>query len=261
MRIIGGHFRCRRLHCSGDLRTRPMKDRLREAIFNLIGPSIRGAHAIDLFAGTGALALEALSRGADYATLIEQHNPTANVIRRNVAELDVADRAEVVVGNVFIWWKRQEKACHQTISRLPSGKGQSKTSPLPLGEGPGVRASDASIRANCKLQIANCKLSTSNPQSLIPNRSSASPHLNPLPTGEATGNKPWAVFCSPPYDFYVQRVDEMLDLIAGLIQAAPDGSIFIVEADARFDFARLGDPQAWNVRSYPPAVVGIFRKE
>ncbi len=53
----------------------------------------------------------------------------------------------------------------------------------------------------------------------------------------------------------------MLELIAGLIQAAPGGSVFVVEADARFDFGRLPDPQAWNVRSYPPAVVGIFRKE
>jgi 16S rRNA (guanine966-N2)-methyltransferase len=235
-----------------------MKDRLREAIFNLIGPSIRGAHAIDLFAGTGALALESLSRGADRATLIEQHNPTANVIRRNIAELDVVGQAEVVVGNVFIWWKRQSKGHHQTTSPLPKGEGQSKTSPLPLGEGQGVRASDPSEIANCKLQIANCKLSASNPQSLIPNPSSASPPPNALPT---VFDKPWAVFCSPPYDFYVERVDEMLELIAGLIQAAPGGSIFVVEADARFDFARLGDPQTWNVRSYPPAVVGIFRKE
>ena len=59
LRIIGGRLRGRKLHYSGDLRTRPMKDRLREAIFNLIGPAIRGKHAVDLFAGTGALALEA----------------------------------------------------------------------------------------------------------------------------------------------------------------------------------------------------------
>ena len=78
LRIIGGEFRGRRLHYSGDRRTRPMKDRLREAVFNLIGPDIRGKHAIDLFAGTGALALESLSRGAKSATLIEQHHPRPN---------------------------------------------------------------------------------------------------------------------------------------------------------------------------------------
>ena len=109
LRIIGGKFRGRRLHYSGDLRTRPMKDRLREAIFNLIGPAIRGKHALDLFAGTGALALEAISRGAARATLIEQHNPTADIIRQNIAELGLEQQAEVVVGNTFIWWQRQGK--------------------------------------------------------------------------------------------------------------------------------------------------------
>jgi 16S rRNA (guanine966-N2)-methyltransferase len=193
LRIIGGTFRGRRLHYSGDLRTRPMKDRLREAIFNLIGPEIRGKHAIDLFAGTGALALEAISRGADRATLIEQHNPTAELIRTNIAELGLKERAEVVVGNTFIWWKLQSK-----------------------------RQGDAPERFRLD-QAA------------------------------------WAVFCSPPYDFYVDRSEEMLELLTGLIQAAPDESVFVVEADARFDVQRLPDWQAWDVRTYPPAVVGIFR--
>jgi 16S rRNA (guanine(966)-N(2))-methyltransferase RsmD len=191
LRIIGGKFRGRRLHYSGDSRTRPMKDRLREAIFNLIGPDIRGKHAIDLFAGTGALGLEAISRGADRATLIEQHNPTANIIRQNIAELGLGESAKVVVGNTFIWWQRQGK-----------------------------------------------------------------PHCTTL----SSDGEPWAVFCSPPYDFYVERAGEMLGLIAGLFDAAPERSVFVVEADARFDFQQLPDFHAWDVRSYSPAVVGIFRK-
>ena len=203
LRIIGGSLRGRKLQYSGDLRTRPMKDRLREAIFNLIGPSIRGKHAVDLFAGTGALALEAISRGAEQATLIEQHHPTANVIRQNIATLGVQQQAEVVAGNVFIWWKMQQRRCH------------------------------AHAVVGMSARHAAC----------IP------------------ADKPWAVFCSPPYDFYVDRADEMLELIAGLIQSAPAESVFVVEADARFDFQTLPDPQAWDVRSYPPAVVGIYRKE
>jgi 16S rRNA (guanine966-N2)-methyltransferase len=162
-----------------------MKDRLREAIFNLIGPAIRGKHALDLFAGTGALALEAISRGADGATLVEQHYPTAAIIRQNIATLALEQKTNIVPGNTFIWWKKQ----------------------------------------------------------------------NVVPT-----DKPWAVFCSPPYEFYVSRAEEMLDLIAGVIQAAPADSLVIVEADDRFDFLTLPDPQAWDVRSYPPAVVGIYRK-
>jgi len=69
------------------------------------------------------------------------------------------------------------------------------------------------------------------------------------------------VFCSPPYDFYVTRADEMLQMIGGLIESAPVGSAFVVEADARFDFQTLPDPAAWDVRSYPPAVVGIYWKK
>src|SRR6186713_2214397 len=83
LRIIGGTLRHRKLQYSGDLRTRPMKDRVREAVFNLLGPQIKGTHAIDLFAGTGALGLEAVSRGASRATLIERHLPTAKLIEQN----------------------------------------------------------------------------------------------------------------------------------------------------------------------------------
>ena len=186
LRIVGGRFRGRRLQYGGDIRTRPMKDRLREAVFNLLGPNIRGMHAIDLFAGTGALAFEALSRGAARATLIEQHYPTAGVIRRNAAVLEVEEAIDLVTGNVFIWWKKK--------------------------------------------------------------------------LGTTPADTPWVVFCSPPYDFYVQRTEEMLELIGGLNQAAPAGSAFVVEADERFDFSQLPDPQAWDVRPYPPAVVGLCWK-
>ena len=161
-----------------------MKDRLREAVFNLIGDEIEGTHAIDLFAGTGALGLEALSRGAARATLIEQHYPTADIIRQNVLALGVQSQTEIVPGNVFIWIKRR---------------------------------------------------------------------------GDL-GKASWLVFCSPPYDFYVSRLGEMLELLGGLIQAAPVKSIFVVEADERFDYALLRDPKAWDVRSYPPAVIGVYRK-
>ena len=72
------------------------------------------------------------------------------------------------------------------------------------------------------------------------------------------GDAPWVVFCSPPYDFYVERLDDMLELTCGLMRSAPVGSILVVESDARFDFQNLSDPAAWNVRAYPPAVVGIY---
>jgi 16S rRNA (guanine966-N2)-methyltransferase len=106
LRIVGGRFRGRRLRYSGDARTRPMKDRVREAVFNLLGPAVEGTLAIDLFAGTGALGLEALSRGAERAVFIERHFPTAAVIRENIASLGVEDRSEVVPGDAFVWARR-----------------------------------------------------------------------------------------------------------------------------------------------------------
>ena len=74
------------------------------------------------------------------------------------------------------------------------------------------------------------------------------------------GAEPWVVFCSPPYDFYVERGQQMLRLIGDLIAASPPESLFVVEADARFDFASLPEPSHWDVRSYLPAVVGILEK-
>lgn len=107
LRIVGGTFRGRRLQYGGDRRVRPMKDRVREALFNLVGPSVAEKHALDLFAGTGALGLEALSRGAARATFLERHYPTARILRENIATLGVQPRCEVVVADTFVWFERR----------------------------------------------------------------------------------------------------------------------------------------------------------
>ena len=60
--------------------------------------------------------------------------------------------------------------------------------------------------------------------------------------------------------FFVDRIDDMLELVGGLIEAAPSESIFAVESDERFDFGLLPDSQEWDVRTYRPAVVGVYRK-
>ncbi len=105
-RIIGGGLRGRRLpHVPGGP-TRPMKDRVREVLFDLVGPAVRGTLALDLFAGTGALGFEALSRGAATAVFAERHFPTADAIRRSAAALGLAERCEVRPGDVFTWSRR-----------------------------------------------------------------------------------------------------------------------------------------------------------
>jgi 16S rRNA (guanine966-N2)-methyltransferase len=86
-----------------------MKERVREAMFNLIGPTLKNRHALDLFAGTGAIGLEAVSRGAPRATFIEQHIPTAKLIQENVLALGVQDRCQVISANSLIWVRQPGK--------------------------------------------------------------------------------------------------------------------------------------------------------
>ena len=217
LQIIGGEFRGRKLHYGNfrqgsDPVTRPMKHRVREAIFNLISTDSQGRHAIDLFAGTGALGLEAVSRGAVSATLIEKHVPTARIVQQNIAELGVEQRVQLLTTSAFLWSKRD----------------------LPKAE-IGKRKAESGVSENSALGF---------PPSSIP----------------------WLVFCSPPYAFYVERRDDMLALMAAVMEHAPEGSIMVVEADERFDFSLLPGKVAadrreegWNVRSYPPAVIGIWR--
>jgi 16S rRNA (guanine966-N2)-methyltransferase len=83
-----------------------MKDRVRESLFDLLGPRVRGAVAIDLFAGTGALGFESISRGAARAVFVERHFPTADAIRRSARSLGVENQVEVRSGDVLLWGKK-----------------------------------------------------------------------------------------------------------------------------------------------------------
>ncbi len=106
LRVIGGRMRGRPIRYLGDPRTRPMKQRVREAAFNLLGRQVTGTHVVDLFAGTGALAWEALSSGAASPTLIERHFPSARLVRENATALGVSDQVEVVAGDTFFWARK-----------------------------------------------------------------------------------------------------------------------------------------------------------
>ncbi len=95
MRIISGKYRRRRLLCpKGDI-TRPTLDRVRESLFSILG-NLEGDRVVDLYAGTGALGLEAASRGAAAVTLVEADRGVAEVIRKNVASLGAEGVCEVV---------------------------------------------------------------------------------------------------------------------------------------------------------------------
>lgn len=212
LRIIGGRYRGTKLtsepllettgEVAGQRVTRPMKHRVREAIFNLVGLEAEGKHAIDVFAGTGALGLEAISRGALSATLIERHVPTATVVKQNIAAMDLADKAELLTTSAFVWGTRD------------------------LARGTWATGDADSPQAT----------------------------------------RPWLIFVSPPYVFFVERQEEMLILINALLQKAPSGSMMVIEADERFDFKLLPghvkehrSEEGWDVRTYNPAVVGVWR--
>jgi 16S rRNA (guanine(966)-N(2))-methyltransferase RsmD len=187
LRVIGGKLRGSKLQYIGDNRVRPMKDRVREAVFNLIGPGVNGKYVIDLFGGTGALIIEAISRGAVGGTVIELHLPTAGKLRENLQSLQLT-HVELKKTDAFFWAKN--------VAEHP------KDTP------------------------------------------------------------PWLVFCSPPYDFYVSRETETIELIRQVYQSSPLGSMFIIESDERFDAALLPcDLEDARIRNYPPAKIAIFEKK
>ena len=100
MRVIGGEFRSRELKSLSGLDVRPTPDRLRQALFNVLAPRIAGTTFADLYAGTGAVGIEALSRGAAKAIFIEQSNAALRVLRENLGALGIEARAEVRHGRV-----------------------------------------------------------------------------------------------------------------------------------------------------------------
>lgn len=89
MRIIAGKYRSRILKSLKGLALRPTSDRLRETLFNVLGPAVAGSRFLDVFAGTGAVGIEALSRSAVDVTFIENHAPAARLIRQNLDSLKI----------------------------------------------------------------------------------------------------------------------------------------------------------------------------
>ncbi|GER08261.1 DNA methyltransferase [Iodidimonas muriae] len=100
MRVIAGQFRGRRLRAPDDRAVRPTSDRLRETLFNILShsqqPSLVGAHMVDLFAGTGAVGIEALSRGARHVTFVEKAPKSLSLLKSNLATMKAEDKAIVL---------------------------------------------------------------------------------------------------------------------------------------------------------------------
>ena len=96
MRVIAGTYRSRILKSLKGLALRPTSDRLRETLFNVLGAGVAGSRFLDLFAGTGAIGIEALSRGATEVAFVDNHAPAVTLIRRNLESLGIRNGATVL---------------------------------------------------------------------------------------------------------------------------------------------------------------------
>jgi 16S rRNA (guanine966-N2)-methyltransferase len=95
VRVIAGRFRSRPLTAPRGLKTRPTSDRLRETLFNVLAQRIGGARFVDLYAGSGAVGIEAISRDAEFVWFAESAAPALKTIRENLASLEIADGYQI----------------------------------------------------------------------------------------------------------------------------------------------------------------------
>jgi len=101
LRIIGGNLKAKKLYSARGKVIRPTSDRLRESIFNILAFHVKQAVVLDLFAGTGALGIEALSRGAESALFVDIHNGALYVIERNIKACGFENKAKIIKWNII----------------------------------------------------------------------------------------------------------------------------------------------------------------
>jgi 16S rRNA (guanine(966)-N(2))-methyltransferase RsmD len=106
MRIIAGEYRSRTLEAPAGLATRPTSDRLRETLFNVLAPRMEGAVFLDLYAGSGAVGIEALSRGAASVDFVERAESAVAVLRKNLARLGITEGVQIHTCSVGAWLRR-----------------------------------------------------------------------------------------------------------------------------------------------------------
>jgi 16S rRNA (guanine966-N2)-methyltransferase len=109
MRVIAGKYRSRHLIAPRGFDTRPTSDRLRETLFNVLAPHIKDAAFLDLYAGSGANGIEALSRGAKQVTFVEKAAPAIAAIRANLKALEIQEGPQLEIGSVGTSLKRLQE--------------------------------------------------------------------------------------------------------------------------------------------------------
>jgi 16S rRNA (guanine966-N2)-methyltransferase len=143
MRVIAGRYRGRRLQAPPGVATRPTSDRVREALFSVLGDRVRGARVLDLFAGSGALGIEALSRGAAEATFVDSAPAAIRAVRNNLDALDAAAEVRRADARRFLGTARAASRQYDLVfldpPYRPAGRlGSELTAALPAVLAPGA---------------------------------------------------------------------------------------------------------------------------
>lgn len=123
MRVISGIAKGRKLKAVPGETTRPITDRVKEAVFDILGPNVRDARFLDLFAGTGSVGIEALSRGAADAVFVEKGRPALSTIRFNLEHTRLADRGRIARADVFDFLKGAPQAFDYIYIAPPQYRG------------------------------------------------------------------------------------------------------------------------------------------
>jgi 16S rRNA (guanine(966)-N(2))-methyltransferase RsmD len=119
LRVIGGEARGRKLRMVPGEGTRPISDRVKESLFNILGGEVEQANVLDLFAGTGSVGIEALSRGAAWATFIENDPKACQVIRENLLHTRLEARGDILRGDVFRLLTRPPQRAYDLVHIAP----------------------------------------------------------------------------------------------------------------------------------------------
>jgi len=121
IRVIAGKYGGRKIDAPdfSNSRTKPMGERIRNAMFNRIGEEVRGARVLDAFAGTGSVGLEALSRGASFVTFVERDKIAQKILQKNVLSLGAENESEIICTTVNNWLETAEPEMYDIILADP----------------------------------------------------------------------------------------------------------------------------------------------
>ncbi len=145
MRVIAGSAKGTQLQAVPGSGTRPISDRVKESVFNILGAEIVGARVLDLFAGTGSVGIEALSRGAEKAVFVEKNGRATAVIRANLRSTRLQAGGRIVRSDVFKFLGGEPEPFHLIYVAPPQYKGLWSKTLLALEANPGWLAPDGVV--------------------------------------------------------------------------------------------------------------------